>query len=106
MGQLATLLQRVVHLVQPVAERLGPSGLFLIALLDSSFLSLPEVADALIVIMVVQHPDQWLLIAVMATLGSVAGCYLLYAVARKGGEAFLRRRFKERHITRGLEAFK
>jgi membrane protein YqaA with SNARE-associated domain len=106
MGALATLLQRVVHLVQPLAERLGPLGLALIAFVDSSFISLPEVADALIVVSVIQHPAEWPLIALMTTLGSVAGCYVLYAIARKGGETFLRRRFHERHITRGLAAFK
>lgn len=106
MGQIAELFQRVLHAVQPVAERLGPSGLFLLAFCDSSFLSLPEIADALIVVMVIQHPAEWPVIGLMATLGSVAGCYVLYALARKGGEAFLRRQFKEQHIARGLAAFR
>ena len=105
MGLLTALLQRLVHIVQPIAERLAPFGLAVIAFLDSSFLSLPEVADALIVVTVIQRPSQWLLIALMSTLGSVAGCYVLYAVARAGGEAFIRRRFHERHITRGLAVF-
>src|SRR5687768_17914149 len=41
----------------------------------------------------------------MATLGSVAGCLALYLVARKGGEAFLRKRFKASHIDRGLRLY-
>jgi membrane protein DedA with SNARE-associated domain len=41
----------------------------------------------------------------MATLGSIAGCFLLYVLGRKGGEAFLRRRFKARHVDRALATF-
>jgi membrane protein YqaA with SNARE-associated domain len=40
--------------------------------------------------------------ALMATLGSVLGCLTLYYIARAGGEAFLRKRFKEHHVDRGL----
>jgi membrane protein YqaA with SNARE-associated domain len=74
MHHLAALLHRLVQIVQPLAERLGAPGLALVAFFDSSFLSLPEVADALIVIMVIQRPAEWLYIAAMATVGSVAGC--------------------------------
>jgi len=34
-------------------------------------------------------------IALLATLGSVAGCLALFLVARKGGDAFLRKRLHE-----------
>jgi membrane protein YqaA with SNARE-associated domain len=80
--------------------------LILVAFLDSSFLSLPEICDILVVGMVIQHPSLWLYYAACATIGSLSGSYVLYALARKGGEGFLKRRFKERHISRGLDAFK
>jgi membrane protein DedA with SNARE-associated domain len=35
----------------------------------------------------------------------MAGCFMLYTVGRKGGEAFLRRRFKGHHVDRALAAF-
>jgi membrane protein YqaA with SNARE-associated domain len=105
MQHLTALLARLTHLVQPIAERLGAPGLAAIAFLDSSFLSLPEVADALIVVLVIQKPAEWVWIALSTTIGSVAGCYALFLVARKGGEAFLRRRLRERHLTRGLALF-
>jgi membrane protein YqaA with SNARE-associated domain len=38
----------------------------------------------------------------MATLGSVAGCYVIYALAEKGGEAFLQKRLKQSHTSRVL----
>ena len=43
--------------------------------------------------------------ALLATLGSIAGCFVLYLSARKGGEAFLRRRFHDHHVDRALALF-
>ena len=90
----------------PIAEQLGAPGLALIAFLDSSFLSLPQVGDALIVALTIQHPERWMLYSAATTLGSTAGCFVLYTIARKGGEAFLRRRFSEEKIERGLGLFR
>lgn len=85
---------------------LGAPGLFILAFLDSSVLALPEVVDILIVVMVIARPDAWLLYGAMATAGSVAGCYVLYALARRGGEAFLRKRLHERHVDRVMSLFR
>lgn len=81
---------------------MGAPGLALVAFLDSSFISLPQVTDALVVALTLKDPSRWLIHAVATTAGSVAGCFALYGVAKKGGEAFLRRKFKEHHIDRGL----
>jgi membrane protein YqaA with SNARE-associated domain len=99
-------MTRVVEWVQGFALSLGGPGLFLIAFLDSSFLSFPEVNDLLIIFLTTQHPERMLYYALMTTLGSIAGCLALYTLARKGGEAFLRRRFHERHIERAMELFR
>jgi membrane protein YqaA with SNARE-associated domain len=87
------------------AVGLGGPGLFGIAFLDSSFLSLPQINDLLVVLMVTQHKSWMVYYAAMATLGSVAGCYVIYYLAGKGGEAFLRRRMKQGHIQRALGAY-
>ena len=105
MEGLSTLLERVVDFIEPLAERLGPAGLALVAFLDSSFLSLPQVTDPLIVALTLREPSTWVVHALAATTGSVAGCLALFLVARKGGEAFLRRKVKARHVDRGLELF-
>jgi membrane protein YqaA with SNARE-associated domain len=96
------MLRRIVEFIQPIALSLGGPGLLLIAVLDSSFLSFPEVPDLLLVLLVVEHPDRWIYYALMATTGSVAGCLALYTVFRKGGEAMLRRRFKPERIERAF----
>jgi membrane protein YqaA with SNARE-associated domain len=106
MHGLVELLQRLRDWVTPHALNLGAAGLALVAFLDSSFLSLPEVADALLLVLVTQHPERWIYYAAMTTAGSVIGCYVIYELAKKGGEAFLRRRFHERHVDRGLAAFR
>ena len=67
---------------------IGGPGLSFIAFLDSSFLSLPEINDILIVTMVMQHPQRLVFYAAMATLGSVAGC-LRSTDRPQGGEALL-----------------
>lgn len=84
---------------------LGGPGLFLIAFLDSSFLSFPEVVDLLIIWLVTAHKERMLYYALLATLGSMGGCFMLYLIGRKGGEAFLRRRFHERHVDRAMAIF-
>ena len=106
MDYFSALLEQAMAWILPVAEGLGAPGLALIAFLDSSFLSLPQVGDALIVALTVQHPERWMLYSAATTLGSTAGCFVLYAIARKGGEAFLRRRFSEAQIERGLGLFR
>jgi membrane protein YqaA with SNARE-associated domain len=99
-------MHRLLAWVQGFAESLGGPGLFIIAFLDSSFLSFPEVCDALIVLLTVQHKSRMIFYALVTTLGSIAGCFALYSVGRKGGEAFLRKRFKARHVDRAMEIFR
>ncbi len=76
------------------------SKLFVVALFDSSFLSLPEVNDLLIISLSIKNPSNMLYYCLMTTLGSITGCLLLYVVGRKGGEVLLKRRFAEHQIER------
>ncbi len=87
-------MKTVLAWIKAFAAAIGGPGLFIIAFLDSSFLSFPQVNDLLVVSMVVQHPYWMPYYAAMATAGSVAGCLAIYYVARKGGDALVRRRFK------------
>jgi len=84
---------------------MGAPGLFLVAFLDSSVLSLPEITDLLVVWMVTRRHDAMLLYVVAATLGSLAGCLIMYGIGRKGGEALMRRRFTTGKVDRALAAF-
>lgn len=78
--------------IYELALAAGGPGLFGAAFLDSSFVPLPEINDLLVVLMVRQHPIGLPYYALMASAGSVAGCLVLYVLARKGGSAFLAKR--------------
>src|SRR5438105_9236248 len=78
----------------------GGFGLMVLAMCDSSFVSLPEVNDVLLMTFAVNEPESMVKFALLTTLGSVIGCALLYAVGRKGGEAFLRRSFADEKLVR------
>ena len=88
------------------ALSLGGPGLFAVAALDSSFVSLPQINDLLVVLMVTQHKAWMPYYAAMATLGSVVGCSIIYVLASKGGEAFLRRRVSSRRVDHALELYR
>jgi membrane protein YqaA with SNARE-associated domain len=91
--------------VRGVALGLGAPGLYLVAFLDSSFLSLPEITDLLVVWMVTRNEQLMGLYVVAATLGSITGCLLMYYIGRKGGEPLLRKRFAPERVDRALAAF-
>lgn len=99
-------MRRFLDWVMGIAEMLGGPGLFLLAFLDSSFLSFPEVVDVLMIGLVAKYPGRMLWYAAMPALGSIAGSYVIYTLARRGGEAFLRRRLHERHVDRALAVFR
>jgi membrane protein YqaA with SNARE-associated domain len=84
------------HWLQLAVATTGGFGLFLAAFLDSSVLSLPAVNDLLLIDLSIASPSRMPYYAAMATLGSLAGCLLLYVLARKGGQAAFRRRAGER----------
>jgi membrane protein DedA with SNARE-associated domain len=94
-------LAKVGSAIRDFAFNLQGPGLFLVALADSSFLTIPEGNDLLIVVL--STGNSWERMAYyvgMTTLGSLAGCLLLYLVGRRGGNPLLRRRFSEANIAR------
>lgn len=99
-------MKRLVTGIQAFAMGIGGPGIFVIAFLDSSILSLPEINDILIIWMVTQHPHRMAYYAAMATGGSISGCFLLYYLGRKGGDAFLRKRFHERRLEQAMQLFR
>ncbi len=77
---------------------LGGWALLLIALVDSSLLSLPEVNDVLIVTLSIQAPERMLYYCAMTTIGSIMGCLILFYVGRKGGEVLIKKKFAPRQL--------
>jgi membrane protein YqaA with SNARE-associated domain len=69
----------------------GIPGLFLISFLDSAGVPLPGGVDLVVMLLSWQRPSLFFAIAVIAALGSAAGCLVLYRIARTGGDAMMSR---------------
>lgn len=100
-------MYRLLSWIQTVLiPHLGPFGLFVVAFLDSSFLSLPEVNDVLVVSAAIGDPEGVWLPVLVATTGSVAGSSVLWALGRRGGQALLERRFGSARAVRTRAAYR
>jgi membrane protein YqaA with SNARE-associated domain len=80
-------------------------GLYFVALCDSSFISLPEVNDLLVIYFCTRFEEYAYLFALSATLGSVTGCTILYGLGRWKGYGFLLRRYSQDKLDRVLGIF-
>lgn len=99
-------LKSISHWLVTTLEPYGGPGLMLIAIFDSSFLSLPEINDAALMALSISRPSSMWMLASMTVIGSVIGCTLLYSVGRKGGEAMLRKRFAADKVDRVRDWYK
>jgi membrane protein DedA with SNARE-associated domain len=85
----------------------GGLGILLLAMVDSSFLSIPEANDVLIVLL--SAGGSWgsmIYFVGMTIIGSVIGCMLLYSLGRRGGNPILRRKFSQQSLERAEKLFK
>lgn len=90
----------VVGRIRDFALALGAPGLALVAFLDSTFLPLPGITDLLLVIMVTRRPAAMPIYVLLTVAGSVAGCLVMHAIGRKGGDALVRKRFTGERVER------
>ena len=84
-------------------RRLGPLGLFLLGIGDSSFLFIPFGNDLLLIALVSSGSSgnwRWVLYVIMAALGSVVGVFLVDLIMRKVGEEGLEQFVKPDTIKR------
>jgi membrane protein YqaA with SNARE-associated domain len=82
----------------------GIFGVFLVSIVDSSFvpLPLPGITDIMIIIMSARR-DNVILLVLLATTGSALGGYFSYQVGQRGGMAFLEKRVPPRIFKRVCE---
>lgn len=74
----------------------GPWGLLFLATLDSVGVPIVSGVDALLIAVAAVDPKEAYLSAVCAIVGSLIGSYILFAIARKGGQVML-----EKHTSTG-----
>lgn len=84
----------LAHSVRHWVIHLGGIGLIPLGLLDASILPIPGSMDLLTVILAARDPHAWPYYALMAVIGAVAGAYLTYRLARKGGDEFLTKKLR------------
>ncbi len=79
----------------------GLLGLFLVSIVDSSFvpLPIPGLTDIMVIVMAAQHVNIIALIA-LSTAGSALGGFFSYQVGHSGGMAFLEKRVPPRIFKR------
>ena len=92
----------LVGRIRSLALALGGPGLFLVAFLDSTFLPLPGITDLLLIVMVTRHPTTMPWYVVATVTGSLAGCLVMHAIGKKGGEALVRKRFAGDRVERAM----
>jgi membrane protein YqaA with SNARE-associated domain len=97
-------MSEFVARIKALALALGGPGLFLVALLDSSFLPLPGITDVLLVVVITRNPAAMLWYVGMTVAGSVVGCLALHYLGRKGGETLVRKKFTGEKIERAMAA--
>jgi membrane protein YqaA with SNARE-associated domain len=88
-----------------VFRQLGPLGLFLLAILDSSPLPTFAGPDILIAILAATRRHSWYTYAAVTTAGSVIGAYLTYRVARTAGRAWIDKKFGSGKVPAPLHLF-
>jgi membrane protein YqaA with SNARE-associated domain len=79
----------------------GLFGVFLVSIVDSSFVPLPVpgVTDIMIIVMAAQHQNVIFLV-LLASIGSALGGYFSHLVGQRGGMAFLEKRVPPRIFKR------
>jgi membrane protein YqaA with SNARE-associated domain len=80
-------------------------GLVLLGLADSSVVPLPGSMDVLTIYLAARHHDLWWYYATMATIGAVAGGYITYGLARKGGKEAFERKLSKKRAEKVFERF-
>ena len=98
---------KTLNRLSEVLITFGPFGLFVVALLDSSFVPLPSSADALMLLLTTAQPRWMLLYALVATLGSATGCLILYYASRRAGQRALKRfsESKQRRVKAWIDRY-
>ena len=91
---MKSLIHKITNGLSAISQYLvayGPFGLFAIALLDSALIPMPGGPDAVMMLLSAARPGWWLVYAAAATLGSVAGCVILYYISARAGRRALSR---------------
>jgi membrane protein YqaA with SNARE-associated domain len=86
-------------------HRWGGWGLVALGIADNSIVPLTGSMDVLTIWLAASHREPWPYYALMATVGAVAGGYITYAIARKGGKETLERKLSKKKAAKLVKRF-
>ncbi|HKS26182.1 MAG TPA: VTT domain-containing protein [Pyrinomonadaceae bacterium] len=91
---MKSFIHKITDTLTAVSQYLvtfGAFGLFAIALLDSALIPMAGGPDAVLLLLAAKFPSYWPFYAAAATLGSTAGCVILYYLSARAGRSALKR---------------
>ena len=91
-------MNRLGNWLAQSAAILGPWGLFLVAFGDSAFIPIPQGVDFLLIAQAIAVPSMAYPAAALAVAGSLLGSFILYSMARRGGEVMLRKKASSKGV--------
>ncbi|MGB8579363.1 MAG: VTT domain-containing protein [Candidatus Sulfotelmatobacter sp.] len=86
-------------------RRMGGPGLLVLGIADNSVVPLTGSMDVLTIWLAARHFHPWPYYAAMATLGSLIGGYITYALAREGGKETMERKLSKKRAAKVAAAF-
>jgi membrane protein YqaA with SNARE-associated domain len=97
---LRAFLFKIAATLEAFLLPFGAWGLMAIAFFDSAFLPLPTAIDVWVITLSIRNPSAIWLYGLVATVGSVLGCLVLYHLARAGGHAAAERKIGAERLLR------
>ena len=89
-------MRPIIRIIARALFRAGGLGLLTLGAFDSSPLVVPFGNDLLVLALSARYHDRMLYYAVMATLGSLIGCFATVWISRKGGSQLKKVASRER----------
>ncbi|MEZ5400636.1 MAG: VTT domain-containing protein [Bryobacteraceae bacterium] len=83
----------------------GPAGAVGLAVLDSAGVPLPAGVDIMLLLVAASNRSMAMLTAVLAVVGSAMGSFILFSIARKGGQVYLEKHTHSQRAKRFREWF-
>jgi membrane protein YqaA with SNARE-associated domain len=102
---LATIDALLAVSIWTKLHRWGGWGLVLLGIADNSVVPLTGSMDVLTILLAAHHREPWLYYAFMATIGAVAGGYITYTLARKGGKQAMELKLSKRRAAKVYKRF-
>ena len=81
-------------------RQLGAPGLFVLGIIDGSFIPLPGGLDLVTAFLAAKNRSIWFYYGLVSTSGSVLGGYVTYRIAQKSGKGTLGLRFSKEKLER------